>query len=162
MKTIQFTPIGYINTPHKSLENMPIQPAGAKSVKGQIEIIPAFMEGLLDIEGFSHITLFYHLHKVNGYKLKVTPFMDTKEHGIFACKSPTRPNALGMSTVKLLAVEGNVLYVEEVDMLDGTPLIDIKPYWPKYDNRDNVRVGWLEKQSQKMPAEQLLSDARFI
>lgn len=162
MKKIEFKPIGYISTPHKTLENMPIQPAGAKSVKGKIEILPEYQEGLQDIEGFSHITLFYHLHKVKNYRLKVTPFMDITEHGIFACKSPTRPNALGMSTVKLLYVDNNVLYVEEVDMLDGTPLIDIKPYWPKYDNRENVRVGWLEKQARELPAEQLVSDARFV
>ncbi len=162
MGTIEFHPIGYIKTPHKTLENMPIQPAGAKTVKGKIEILPEYMEGLLDIEGFSHITLFYHLHKVKEYKLKVTPFMDTKQHGIFACKSPTRPNALGMSTVKLLAVEGNTLYVEEVDMLDGTPLIDIKPYWPQYDSRENVRVGWLENQTPELSAEVMSSDARFM
>ncbi len=162
MSAIQFYPIGYISTPHTSLENMPIQPAGAKAVRGTIEILPEYAEGLQDIEGFSHITLFYHLHKVKEYKLKVTPFMDTKEHGIFACKSPTRPNAMGMSTVKLLAVEGNVLHVEEVDMLDGTPLIDIKPYWPKFDSRDNVRMGWLEKQPEVVPAGELISDARFM
>ncbi len=162
MGTIEFHPIGYIRTPHKTLNNMPIQPVGAKSVKGKIIIDPKYMDGLLDIEGFSHITLFYHLHKVKEYKLKVTPFMDSKEHGIFACKSPTRPNALGMSTVKLLAVEGNVLYIEEVDMLDGTPLIDIKPYWPQYDSRDHVKVGWLENQTKEMSAEVVTSDARFI
>ncbi|MCW3787447.1 tRNA (N6-threonylcarbamoyladenosine(37)-N6)-methyltransferase TrmO [Plebeiibacterium sediminum] len=162
MSAIQFHPIGYIYTPHKSLENMPIQPAGAKAVKGTIEILPEYADGLQDIEGFSHITLFYHLHKVKEYKLKVTPFMDTKEHGIFACKSPTRPNAMGMSTVKLLAVDGNVLHIEEVDMLDGTPLIDIKPYWPKFDSRENVRMGWLEKQPEIVPVEELISDARFV
>ena len=162
MSAIQFHPIGYISTPHKSLKNMPIQPAGARAVRGTIEILPEYAEGLQDIEGFSHITLFYHLHKVKEYKLKVTPFMDTKEHGIFACKSPTRPNAMGMSTVKLLAVEGNVLHVEEVDMLDGTPLIDIKPYWPKFDSRDNVRMGWLEKQPEKVSVEELISDDRFM
>lgn len=124
---------------------MPIQPIAAKGIKGKIELLPKYAAGLKDLEGFSHITLIYHFHKIEGFELEVIPFMDTEKRGIFACKAPKRPNAIGISTVKVIKIENNIIYVEEVDMLNGTPLIDIKPFYPKYDNRDNVTIGWLEK-----------------
>lgn len=144
MEPIIINPIGVIRTPHKDVNNMPIQPLAADGVKGYIELLQEYAEGLKDIEGFSHITLFYRFHKIDGYKLKVVPFMDTEERGIFSCKAPKRPNAIGMSTVKLIGVEGNIVHIEQVDMLDETPLIDIKPFFPKYDNRigDDVYAGW--------------------
>jgi len=161
MKPITINPIGVIHTPHKDVKNMPIQPIAAEGIKGYIELLPEYVEGLKDIEGFSHLTLLYHFHEIEGYKLKVTPFMDTEERGIFSCKAPKRPNAIGTSTVKLLSVEGNILHIEQVDMLDGTPLIDIKPFYPRYDNRiENVKIGWLEK-NKDLPVEALRSDERF-
>jgi len=160
MEDIIIKPIGVIHTPHIDVKNMPIQPIAAEGIKGYIEVFPEFVAGLKDIEGFSHLTLFYHFHKINGYELVVTPFMDTEKRGIFATKAPKRPNAIGLSTVKLIAVDGNVLHIEQVDMLDGTPLIDIKPFYPRYDNRENVEIGWLEK-NKDLPLEKLRSDERF-
>lgn len=160
MKEIKIQPIGVIHTPFTDIANIPIQPLAAQGVKGVIELDECFMDGLKDLEGFSHITLIYQFHKVEGYKLRVIPFMDTEEHGIFSTKSPKRPNAIGLSTVKLLAVNGNKLEVEQVDMLDGTPLIDIKPFYPRYDNREDVKIGWLEK-NKDLPIEKLRSDNRF-
>lgn len=139
---------------------MPIQPLAANGIRGFIKILPEYKEGLKDLEGFSHITLLYHFHKIEGYELIVTPFMDTEKRGIFACKAPKRPNAIGVSTVKLISIQDDLLIVEEVDMLDETPLIDIKPFYPRYDNRFKVRTGWLEK-NKNMPIEKLRSDDRF-
>ncbi|MFT3753101.1 MAG: tRNA (N6-threonylcarbamoyladenosine(37)-N6)-methyltransferase TrmO [Paludibacter sp.] len=160
MEDLIIKPIGVIHTPHTDVKDMPIQPIAAEGIKGYIELLPEYVNGLKDIESFSHLTLFYHFHKINGYELVVTPFMDTEKRGIFATKAPKRPNAIGLSTVKLIAVEGNILYIEQVDMLDGTPLIDIKPFYPRYDNRENVRIGWLEK-NKDLPLDKLRSDERF-
>lgn len=148
MNEIVIHPIGTIFTLHLDVKNMPIQPIAAKGVKGYIEIFEEYCDGLKDLVGFSHIILVYHFHKIDGYELIVTPFMDTEKHGIFATKAPKRPNAIGISTVKLIGIEGNILTVEQVDMLDGTPLIDIKPFYPRYDNRLNVK-NWLARKKQK-------------
>ena len=159
-KQIKINPIGIIHTPFNTINDMPIQPLAAKSVKGVIEIFPEYIEGLTDLEAFSHITLLYHFHKINEYDLMVKPFMDTKKHGIFATKSPKRPNAIGLSTVKLLKIEKNCIHIEEVDMLNGTPLIDIKPFFSKFDNRKNTKSGWLDNQL-NIPIKELRSDERF-
>ena len=160
MDEITIKPIGTIFTPHTSIEGMPIQPLAAKGVRGFIKLLPEYTEGLKDLEGFSHITLLYHFHKTEGFELVVTPFMDTQVHGIFACKAPKRPNAIGISTVKLISINENVIIIEQVDMLDGTPLIDIKPFYPRYDNRLNTKTGWLGK-LKELPVEKLRSDERF-
>jgi len=160
MESIMIKPIGTIYTPHTDIKNMPIQPIAAEGIKGYIKIDPAYVAGLKDLDGFSHITLLYHFHKIKGYELEVIPFMDTESHGIFATKSPKRPNAIGTSTVKLIGIEGDTIHIEQVDMLDGTPLIDIKPFYPRYDNRFDVKIGWLEK-NKDMPLEKLRSDERF-
>jgi tRNA-Thr(GGU) m(6)t(6)A37 methyltransferase TsaA len=160
MTAISFTPIGVIHTPFADIRDMPIQPAAARGVQGRIELDPAFQDGLEDLDGFSHITLLYHFHRSHGYDLRVTPFMDTHTRGVFACKAPRRPNPIGLSTVRLTAIENAVLHIEEVDMLDGTPLLDIKPFFPRYDNRKEVAIGWLAK-NRTMPLERLRSDARF-
>ena len=161
MEPIIINPIGIIRTPHKDVKNMPIQPIAAEGVKGYIELFPEYEPGLLDVEGFSHLTLLYHFHKIKGYELLVKPFLDnTKEHGIFSCKAPKRPNAIGTSTVKLVSVEKNIIHIEQVDMLDGTPLIDIKPFFPKYDNRIGACAGWLESKID-VPVEKLRADERF-
>lgn len=160
MTKIVLNPIGVIRTPHTDVKNMPIQPVAAEGVRGYIELLPEYVDGLKDIDGFSHLTLLYRFHKIEGYELQVIPFMDTEKRGIFACKAPKRPNAIGLSTVKLIGVEGNILHIEQVDMLDGTPLIDIKPFYPRYDNRSDVTIGWLEKNND-LPLEKLRSDERF-
>lgn len=159
-KEIVFKPIGVIRTPFDSIENMPVQPNGAVGVKGIIELREDLDAGLIDLEGFSHIILIYHLHLVKGYKLSVVPFMDDKPHGIFATRAPSRPNAIGISTVKLRAIIGNELFIEGVDMVDGTPLLDIKPFFPKYDNQTDVKYGWLEEKV-GLDITKVKSDRRF-
>jgi tRNA (adenine37-N6)-methyltransferase len=160
MEALTIHPIGIIRTPHTDVRNMPIQPIAAEGIQGYIELLPEFVPGLKDLKGFSHITLLYKFHKITSYDLQVIPFMDTESRGIFACKAPKRPNAIGLSTVKLLGIEGNILHIEQVDMLDETPLLDIKPFYPRYDNRENVTIGWLEK-NKDLPLERLRSDDRF-
>jgi tRNA (adenine37-N6)-methyltransferase len=160
VEKITITPIGVIHTPFHKVENMPIQPIAADGIKGYIELDLGYVKGLKDLEGFSHIILIYRFHKISSYELEVIPFMDTEKHGIFSTKAPKRPNAIGISTVKLLGIEGNILQIEQVDILDGTPLIDIKPFYPRYDNRDNVTIGWLER-NKDIPLEKLRADERF-
>jgi tRNA (adenine37-N6)-methyltransferase len=144
MKEVTYRPIGLIHTPFKDVVGMPIQPAGARGVAGRVIINEAYREGLKDLEGFSHVFLLYHLHLCDGYALQVKPFLDDVLHGIFACRSPKRPNPIGLSIVKLVRVEGPVLHVEGVDVVDGTPLLDIKPYVPLFDTATDVRTGWFE------------------
>jgi len=155
-----YKPIGIIYSPFKEPRGTPIQPAGAKGVKGRVEVFPEYAEGLKDIEGFSHIILIYHFHRVKGYKLRVKPFMDDNFHGVFATRAPARPNPIGISVVKLLKVEGNILYVEDLDIVDGTPLLDIKPYVPEFDKREGIKIGWLEKNVHKLS--QSRDDERFV
>ncbi|MDR3089767.1 MAG: tRNA (N6-threonylcarbamoyladenosine(37)-N6)-methyltransferase TrmO [Desulfobulbaceae bacterium] len=156
--TIQ--PIGLIHTPFTEVKNTPIQPFAAKGIRGWLDIDDEFTDGLVDVSGFSHITLLYLFHRITEHALRVVPFMDTVERGIFATKAPKRPNRLGISTVKLLGIIGNRVEIEEVDMLDGSPLIDIKPFYPRYDNRENVKIGWLEK-NRDYPVEKMRADDRF-
>jgi tRNA-Thr(GGU) m(6)t(6)A37 methyltransferase TsaA len=137
-----FRPIGVIRTPFNETEGMPIQATAAVGVPGRIELDPHLVEGLADLDGFSHLTLLYHLHLISGPRLTVTPFLDDQPRGIFATRSPARPNPIGLSTVRLIAVSGSTIEIEDVDMVDGTPLLDIKPYVPAFDDRSDVRVGW--------------------
>ena len=158
---IELESIGTIHTEFTEIEGMPIQPTGAKEIKGTIEIKEKFLDGLKDLEDFSHIHLIYLLHKVEGYKLEVKPFMDKKTHGVFATRSPKRPNRIGMSVVKVNKVEGNIVHVENVDILDGTPLLDIKPYVPQLyeDTIDELKIGWFENNHKKAKSQK--SDDRF-
>ncbi len=156
---IQYRSIGTIHSPFKDIEGMPIQPAGAANVRGTVEVLPELAEGLRDLEGFSHIILLYHFHRVRETRLVVIPFMDSEPHGIFATRAPKRPNPIGLSIVRLLGIEGNRLYIEGVDVLDGTPLIDIKPYVPEFDRPAVERAGWLERAKGKVRSQR--SDDRF-
>jgi tRNA-Thr(GGU) m(6)t(6)A37 methyltransferase TsaA len=149
-KQIRFRPIGVIRTQFKEVSGMPIQPKGAKRARGRVEILPAYVAGLQDLSGFSHVILLYHFHKAGRAKLLVIPFMETKIRGVFSTRAPCRPNAIGMSVVKLISVRGTSLVVEGVDMLDGTPLIDIKPYVPRLDAVRVTRAGWLRKVAGKV------------
>ncbi|HHJ52992.1 MAG TPA: tRNA (N6-threonylcarbamoyladenosine(37)-N6)-methyltransferase TrmO [Caldithrix abyssi] len=146
---IVFHPIGIIHSPFKEPVNMPIQPAGAKGIRGQVELLPEFCEGLDDIDGFSHIYLIYFLHKIQDYRLKVKPYLDHVKRGVFATRAPHRPNAIGLSLVKLIRREGCVLTVENIDVIDGTPLLDIKPYVPHMYDTEDMRYGWLERYLEK-------------
>ena len=156
---IAFTPIGIIHSPFAEPENMPIQPAGAQNVKGTVEVFKDFHPGLLDLEGFSHIILLYLFHRSQGYTLEVVPFLDSVPHGLFATRAPRRPNPIGLSVVRLAAIEEGKLYIQNVDILDNTPLLDIKPYVPAFDVQEKVRSGWLEKVDKSISSYK--SDGRF-
>ena len=136
--------IGIIHTPFRQLEGMPIQPAGAAGVKGTVEVFEKFRAGLKDLDGFSHIILLYIFHRSQGFKLEVIPYMDTQPRGLFATRAPKRPNPIGLSTVQLDRIENGNLHVRNADILDGTPLLDIKPYVPEFDDYARIRTGWLE------------------
>lgn len=154
-----YQPIGIVHSPFQSLEGMPIQPAGAKGVKGTIDIYDAFRPGLKDLDGFSHILLLYQFHRSEGFKLEVVPFLDTVPRGVFATRAPKRPNPIGLSVVALKGMKNGVLYIENVDILDGTPLLDIKPYIPEFDHANHVKTGWLGNSQQDVSRKQ--SDDRF-
>jgi tRNA-Thr(GGU) m(6)t(6)A37 methyltransferase TsaA len=138
---------------------MPIQPKGGSSADGHIELIPDYVEGLKDLEGFSHVVLLYHFHKVSTLKLVVTPFLDSQERGVFATRAPVRPNPIGLSVVRLISIRENVIHLADLDVLDGTPLLDIKPYVPDFDAPSDVRLGWLESVGDNVRSAR--SDDRF-
>lgn len=142
---IEISPIGIIHTPYKEAKNIPIQGIFKNDVEGRVELKPEFEAGLKDLDGFSHAILVYYFHLAREAKLQGTPYLENKPHGIFAIRSPNRPNHLGISVVKIVRIEGNQLYFNEVDMLDGTPLLDIKPYSKYFDSRDDAVCGWLDK-----------------
>jgi len=156
-----YQPIGIIHTPFSEMTGMPIQAVAAKGVVGRIELLPTFGEGLADIEGFSHLILLYHLHLMHDYKLTVIPYLDDQPHGIFATRSPKRPNPIGLSVVRLTGVERDkaILHIEEIDVLDGTPLLDIKPFVPRFDNRETKLIGWFTDKVERV--EQVRADQRF-
>jgi len=156
---ITYEPIGIIHTPFTSRDGMPIQPTSDAGESGTLEIFPEFIEGLKDIEGFSHIYILYHFHKILQTKLIVTPFLDKNPHGIFATRAPSRPNPIGLSLVKLFRVENNIVFIDRIDVLNETPLLDIKPYIPDFEHHQDVRVGWLELSKNQVHAQK--SDNRF-
>ncbi len=156
---MELTQIGTIHSPHTDLKGMPIQPTGAAAVSGTVTILDEYKTGLKDLDGFSHLILIYIFHRSKGYNLEVTPFMDTTPRGLFATRAPKRPNPIGLSVVQLDRVEHGILYISNVDILDSTPLIDIKPYVPMFDQQDNVRTGWLAKTEAQIETKK--SDERF-
>ena len=162
MNEIVYKPIGIIHSPFKNHKGMPIQPTGAEGVAGTVEVFPKYCAGLKDIEGFSHIILIYHFHLSDGYSysLEVTPYMDKNTHGVFATRIPRRPNPLGISVVRCVKVEGCILHIQDVDILGGTPLLDIKPYVPDFDSRMAKRIGWLSGKSRNVNKKR--SDGRFV
>lgn len=159
MEEIRYRPIGIIRSPYKETEGTPIQPTGAKGVAGTVEVIPECVEGLKDLDGFSHIILIYHFHLAKGYSLTVKPFLDETPRGLFATRAPKRPNAVGFSIVKLVKIDGATLYIEDVDIVDSTPLLDIKPYVPAFDWREGERIGWLADKAGKVTEAE--ADRRF-
>lgn len=152
-----FKPIGIIRSPFDKPQGTPIQPAAAGDALGQVEVFPEYAEGLKDLDGFDRIWLLYCFDRVGQAKLAVTPFMDDVERGLFATRAPCRPNPIGISSVRLLRVEGNLLHIAELDVLDGTPLLDIKPYAPRMDHYSAARCGWLDDAPRRMPK----ADGRF-
>jgi tRNA-Thr(GGU) m(6)t(6)A37 methyltransferase TsaA len=160
MNEIKYKPIGVIHSPFKEPKGTPIQPAGAKGIDGTVEVFPEYAEGLKDVEGFSHIILIYHFHLSTGSSLKVKPYMDDEAHGVFAMRGPSRPNPIGISIVRLVRIEENILHIQDVDIVDGTPLLDIKPYVPEFDIREAEKKGWLEKNVHKLSTSK--DNGRFI
>lgn len=161
MTKIEMEQLGIIKTPFNEIEGMPIQPTGAVGVKGEIILNEKFVKGLKDLDGFSHLNIIYLLHEVDGYNLEVKPFLDNATHGVFATRSPKRPNRIGSSIVELDKVDGNVIHISNVDVLNGTPLLDIKPHVPHLyeDTVKDLKIGWFEKKHQN--AKTTKSDDRF-
>jgi tRNA-Thr(GGU) m(6)t(6)A37 methyltransferase TsaA len=137
-----YIPIGTIHSPFTGPAGMPIQPAGAEGVRGTVVVDEQYRDGLRDLSGFSRIILIYAFHRSQGYDLEVIPFLDTVPHGIFATRAPRRPNAIGFSIVELISVNDSELVIEGVDVIDGTPLLDIKPYVPEFDCHPGEKSGW--------------------
>lgn len=159
MSEITYSPIGIIRSPFKTIQGTPIQPRGAQGIRGTIEMRPDLVPGLKDLDGFSHIVLIYHFHLAQGFCLQLKPFLDDRERGVFATRAPLRPNPIGLSIVRLLGIKGHILHIEDVDLLDGTPLLDIKPYVPEFDVREADRIGWLLGKAEK--ASECTADNRF-
>ena len=143
MDSLSFLPIGVIHTPFKTQERTPIQPNRSSGATGTIEVWPDYTEALSDLDGFSHIVVLYCFHLSTGFDLRVIPFLDDQSRGLFATRAPRRPNPIGLSVVALRGIRDNILSVADVDMVDGSPLLDIKPYVPHFDEVSQVRIGWL-------------------
>lgn len=159
LKKIIYKPIGIIHSPFKEPKGTPIQSTAAKDIEGTIDIFPEYTDGLQDLDGFSHIILIYHFHLSKKAPLLIKPYMDSKPHGVFAIRAPSRPNPVGLSTVRLIGIEKNKILVRDIDIVDGTPLLDIKPYVPEFDTRKVVKTGWLEKNVRKLKKSK--DDGRF-
>lgn len=159
LKPVTFQPIGTISTPHKTQKGTPIQPYAARDVAGEVEVFPEFRLGLKDLEGFDRIWLIYHLHRAAPAKLSIIPYRDVVDRGLFATRAPSRPNPIGLSAVRLLSINeaSGILNVLDMDMLDGTPLLDIKPYVPRFDSYPNAKAGWLDN----LGADRDIADDRF-
>lgn len=143
--TIEYTAIGFAETPHESAAGTPIQPAGARGVRGVIRLRPELEPAVQGLEGFSHLSVLFHCDRARPARLVITPYLGDVECGVFATRSPSRPNPIGLSVVRLIAVSGTVLEIEDVDLLNGTPILDLKPYVPAFDvPTTEVRIGWLE------------------
>ena len=159
MNKVTFNPIGIIHSSFTKTEGMPIQPSAAKGIKGKIKLNEEYTNGLENLDGFSHIYLIYHLHLSKSYKLKVIPFLDNKQRGLFSTRAPNRPNPIGLSVVKLIKIVKNIIEIENVDIVDGTPLLDIKPYIQEMNEVDQYKIGWLSKYKNEIKSKN--SDDRF-
>lgn len=157
---IEYHPIGLIHTPNPKAEGTPIQPRAAEGVVGEVEIYSKYVDGLKDLENFSHIILLYHFHQSEKAPLRIKPYMDDDEHGVFSMRGPSRPNSIGLSIVKLKEIKDNKLIVENVDILDGTPVLDVKPYVPDFDQFEVESYGWLEDKVHKLS--KTTDDGRFV
>ena len=160
INVLEYRPIGVIRSPFTERHGMPIQAAFAEAARGRIELKPEYAAGLKDLEGFSHLILLYHFHLSGQYRLQVQPYLEDRVHGVFATRAPTRPNRIGISVVRLEGIEGASLHIVNVDVVDGTPLLDIKPYVPQFDDRPGARIGWLENRASK--AGSVKADGRFV
>ena len=161
---ISVKPLGVIHSSYSTPEDMPIQSYNASNIEGTIEIFPEYSLGLQDLDHFSYIIVIYHFHKMKQEKLIVKPFLDIIKRGVFSTRAPIRPNHIGLSIVKLLEIKDTILYVQGLDIIDGTPLLDIKPYIPKFDTIQEgigeIKIGWLEKNIENMKT--MKDDGRFL
>ena len=158
--SLTYNPIGIILSPFKSVKGIPIQPSASKEIKGSIEIYKKYQDGLQDLQGFSHLILIYHFHLTKKSTLLVKPFLDNTQRGVFATRAPSRPNPLGLSIVKLIKIQNNILEIQDLDILNETPLLDIKPYVPDFDIKKKCKIGWLEKNIKNLPGK--TDDGRFL
>ena len=156
---VHLTPIGHVRSPFTSKVGVPIQTAAAQDVSGEVVLLPQFSAGLKDLDQFEYIILLTHLHLGTDESLEVVPFLDTVPRGVFATRSPNRPNRIGMSVIRLLSISGHAIAFSGNDMLDGTPVLDIKPYVPAFDVRHTSRIGWFSKNLDQLPGK--LSDGRM-
>jgi tRNA-Thr(GGU) m(6)t(6)A37 methyltransferase TsaA len=159
MSEVVYKPIGVVYSPFKAPQDVPIQSVAAEGVTGIVEVAREYVEGLRDVDGFSHLILVYHCHLAQDYSLLVRPFLDERLHGVFSTRAPSRPNPVGVSVVRLTRMEKNMLHIQDVDIIDGTPLLDIKPFVPEFDQRKAERIGWLTKKVDKMHSSR--DDGRF-
>lgn len=159
MDEFRYRRAGVIHSPFKEPKGTPIQPVGAEGIDGKVEVFPQYAEGLKDLEGFSHIILICHFHLSKEPSLIAKPYLDSEAHGVFATCSPSSPNPIGISVVRSVGIEGNILHIRDVDIIDGTPLLDIKPYVPEFDTREVEKIGWLRKKVHKILASK--DDGRF-
>ena len=159
MHEIRYRPVGVIHSPFKEPRGTPIQPSAARGIDGTVEVFPEYIEALEDLDGFSHIILLYHFHLSREFSPKVRPYMDDQTHGVFSTRAPSRPNPIGISVVRLIKIEKNILHIRDVDIIDGTPLLDIKPYVPEFDVRVVDKIGWLERNVNKLSISK--DDGRF-
>ena len=157
--SVSFEPIGVVHSPHQEVSGMPIQPGAARGITGTVEVFPEYAPGLADLDGFSHLILLYVFHQVKEAALTVTPFLDDHPRGVFATRAPKRPNPIGLSVVRLVSIDGNQLEIENVDILDGTPLLDIKPSIPEFDHFEVTRVGWYQPYAGRFRS--VRADSRF-
>ena len=157
---IELEPIGVVHSPFTEPVGVPVDPVYAADVNGTVVVFPDYQAGLKDLDGFSHLILLFHCHRANKFSLKVFPFMDSVPRGVFATRAPSRPNSIGLSIVRLLSRSENILTIQEVDILDGTPLLDIKPYIEDFDVRRNTRKGWLENKVGRL--HKTRDDSRFV
>lgn len=159
MDPIQLKPIGIIHSPHRQATGTPVQPCRARGVEGQLELLdPALAAGLADLQGFERIWLICYFDRASPAKMTVIPYRDTQPRGLFATRAPARPNPIGLSCVKLLRIDGTTLHLSDVDLLDGTPVLDIKPYVPAYDNYPVTRCGWTDHVTDR---DNITADDRF-
>jgi tRNA-Thr(GGU) m(6)t(6)A37 methyltransferase TsaA len=159
LSEVRYKPIGVINSPFKIPQNVPIQTAAAKGIKGSVELTREYVESLKDLERFSHIILICHFHRPKVYSLLVKQYLDENLRGVFSTRASSRPNPIGLSIVRLTKVEKNILYIQDVDFIDGTPVLYIKPYVSKFGRRETTKIGWLEKSIKKMAS--ISDDGRF-
>lgn len=156
----RFEAIGRIRTPHESPEGMPIQPSVAADTPGTVKLDAAYTPALADLEGFSHCILIYHFHEAGAYEPRVTPFLDDEPRGLFATRAPTRPNSIGLSVVAIESIEGATIDVRGIDVLDGTPVLDVKPFVPDFDAPDSAETGWIDAVDDDAGRE--YADDRFV